>query len=100
MAERVRMLGSAAVDLAWTVEGKLDASITLSNKPWEMAAGVLIAREAGVQVFDWDGTPHGPGSSATVAVAGSLASSVLALVREAEQASRSATGSRPATGHR
>jgi myo-inositol-1(or 4)-monophosphatase len=33
--ERVRMLGSAAIDLAWVADGRLDASIMLSNKPWD-----------------------------------------------------------------
>src|SRR2546430_2191953 len=37
---RVRMLGTAALDLAWVAEGRLDASITLDNKPWDTAAGV------------------------------------------------------------
>src|SRR5262249_7364864 len=38
-ALRVRMVGCAAIDLAWVAEGKFDASISLSNKPWDMAAG-------------------------------------------------------------
>jgi myo-inositol-1(or 4)-monophosphatase len=46
-AQRVRMLGSSAIDLAWTAEGRLDACIMLGNKPWDTSAGVLIAREAG-----------------------------------------------------
>ena len=46
-AQRVRMLGSSAIDLAWTAEGRLDACIQLGNKPWDTSAGVLIAREAG-----------------------------------------------------
>jgi DDE_Tnp_1-associated/Inositol monophosphatase family len=39
------MLGSSAIDLAWTAEGRLDACIQLGNKPWDTSAGVLIARE-------------------------------------------------------
>ncbi len=61
------MLGSAAIDLAWVAEGKLDASITLSNKPWDTAAGVIIAREAGAKVTDQDGTDHTFKSTATIA---------------------------------
>jgi myo-inositol-1(or 4)-monophosphatase len=48
-AQRVRMLGSSAIDLAWTAEGRLDACIQLGNKPWDTSAGVLIAREAGAR---------------------------------------------------
>lgn len=64
--QRVRMLGSAAVDLAWVAEGRIDASIIMSNKPWDVAAGVLIAREAGAAVRDRDGTDHTFGSEATI----------------------------------
>ncbi|TDE29007.1 inositol monophosphatase family protein [Actinomadura sp. 6K520] len=78
--QRVRMLGSAAIDLAWVAEGKLDASITLSNKPWDTAAGVIIAREAGAKVADQDGTDHTFDSSATVCAASAVASAVLTLI--------------------
>lgn len=57
-ALRVRMFGSAAIDLAWVAQGRTDASIALSNKPWDMAAGVIIAREAGARVVDADGSEH------------------------------------------
>ncbi|MGH3975409.1 MAG: inositol monophosphatase family protein [Pseudonocardiaceae bacterium] len=68
-AQRVRMLGSAAIDLAWVASGKLDASVMLSNKPWDTAAGVLLAREAGARVTDLDGHNHGLTSTATIASA-------------------------------
>ncbi|MFY1634506.1 inositol monophosphatase family protein [Solwaraspora sp. WMMB335] len=55
---RVRMLGSAAVDLVWVAEGRADVAIALSNKPWDTAAGTLIAREAGAAVVDVDGSPQ------------------------------------------
>jgi myo-inositol-1(or 4)-monophosphatase len=78
--QRVRMLGSAAVDLAWFAEGHTDASISLSNKPWDTAAGVVIAREAGAQVVDLDGSRHDLGSAATVAVTATLLDPVLSLL--------------------
>jgi myo-inositol-1(or 4)-monophosphatase len=78
--QRVRMLGSAAIDLAWVAEGKLDASMTMSNKPWDTAAGVIIAREAGAVVIDQDGSDHTSSSAATIAVAPGVAEELLALV--------------------
>ncbi|GAA0593138.1 inositol monophosphatase family protein [Actinomadura livida] len=75
--QRIRMLGSAAIDLAWVAEGKLDASITLSNKPWDTAAGVIIAREAGAMVIDKDGTDHTLKSAATIATTSTLANAFL-----------------------
>jgi myo-inositol-1(or 4)-monophosphatase len=56
--ERVRMFGSAALDLAWVAEGRTDACVILANKPWDTAAGVLIAREATAVVIDSSGRPH------------------------------------------
>ncbi len=80
-AQRIRMLGSAAIDLAWVAEGRLDASVTLSNKPWDTAAGVVIAREAGAVVVDQDGTDHTLRSAATIAAAPGVAPELVALVR-------------------
>jgi myo-inositol-1(or 4)-monophosphatase len=85
---RVRMLGTAALDLAWIAEGRFDASITLSNKPWDTAAGVVLAREAGATVVDIDGTAHRYDSAATIAGPDALISQLLPLI----QATEAATG--------
>lgn len=82
-ALRVRMFGSTAVDLAWLAEGKTDAVITLSNKPWDTAAGVIIAREAGAVVLDRDGTDHTVQSRATIAASPTLLDEVVTLVQKA-----------------
>lgn len=82
-ALRVRMLGSSAIDLAWLAEGRTDALITLSNKPWDMAAGVIIAREAGAAVVDVDGSDHTVESRATIAAPPALVREVLAVVQGA-----------------
>jgi myo-inositol-1(or 4)-monophosphatase len=84
-AQRVRMLGSAAIDLAWVAEGRLDASMTMSNQPWDTAAGVVIAREAGAVVIDRDGSDHTSSSVATIAVAPGVAEELLALVSWAQE---------------
>lgn len=80
--QRVRMFGSAAIDLAWVAHGRTDACLALANKPWDVAAGVCIAREAGALVVDVDGSEHSESSSATIAVTPSLASPLLELVRQ------------------
>jgi len=79
--QRVRMLGSSAIDLAWTAHGRLDACIMLGNKPWDTSAGVLIAREAGARVLDLHGANHVTDSSATIAVTPSLEHELMATVR-------------------
>lgn len=81
-AQRVRMLGSAALDLAWVAEGKLDAAVILANEPWDTCAGALIAREAGASVLDRDGSSHRLESTATIALTPSLAVELLPLLRK------------------
>src|SRR5712691_6240892 len=83
---RIRMLGTAAVDLAWVADGRLDASITFSNKPWDASAGVLIAREAGATVTDAHGRPHDLNSAATIAAAPPLISQLIPLIQAADLA--------------
>ena len=81
---RVRMLGTAALDLAWVADGRLDASVTLGNQPWDTAAGVLLAREAGAMVVDANGSPHDLDSAATIAAPAPLLSQLIPLIRAAD----------------
>ncbi len=48
----IRRFGSAALDLAWVAAGRYDGYWELGLKPWDVAAGVLILREAGGTVTD------------------------------------------------
>ncbi len=79
--ERVRMFGSAALDLAWVAEGRTDATVIMANKPWDTAAGVLIAREAGALVTDAQGLTHTFASTETVAVSPGIADDLLSTIR-------------------
>src|ERR1051326_3025644 len=54
----VRRTGSAAIDLAYVACGRLDAFWEFGLKPWDMAAGTLIVREAGGAVSDMKGASH------------------------------------------
>jgi myo-inositol-1(or 4)-monophosphatase len=80
-AQRVRMHGSAAIDLAWFACGSVDAMVMLSNNPWDVAAGIAIAREAGGLVLDAQGADHTADSDATIGVAPSLRDEFLAVVQ-------------------
>ena len=53
----LRILGAAAVDLAYVAAGVLDAYWDLSNHAWDVAAGVLLVTEAGGKVTDMTGGP-------------------------------------------
>ena len=50
LTQGVRRLGSAALDLAYVAAGRLEGYWELSVKPWDIAAGGLIAEEAGATV--------------------------------------------------
>jgi myo-inositol-1(or 4)-monophosphatase len=80
------MFGSAAVDLAWVAHGRIDAAIMLSNNPWDTAAGVIIAREAGATVIDLDGSPHSMTAQATIAASPKLVADLVELIAEARKA--------------
>lgn len=81
--QRVRMFGSAAIDLAWVAEGQIAASIMLANKPWDTIAGVLLAREAGALVVDQRGRTHTLRSTSTVAVGPGLRDQLVRLLEGA-----------------
>ena len=51
----VRRTGSAAIDLAWTAAGRFDAYWEHNIKPWDMAAGIVMIREAGGTATDLAG---------------------------------------------
>lgn len=51
----IRRFGSAALDLAFVAAGRYDAFWERDLKPWDIAAGVLLVREAGGFVSDLDG---------------------------------------------
>lgn len=51
----IRRAGSAALDLAYVAAGRLDGYWEIGLKPWDMAAGALIVREAGGIVSDFSG---------------------------------------------
>jgi len=51
----LRRFGAAALDLAWVAAGRFDAYWERNLSPWDVAAGVILAREAGGYATDLDG---------------------------------------------
>ena len=58
-AEDVRRTGSAALDLAYIACGRADGYFEAGLQPWDIAAGVLLVREAGGRVCDYRGAALG-----------------------------------------
>lgn len=55
--ETVRISGSAALGLAFVAAGKWDLFVHRNMQPWDLAAGILLVREAGGTVTDGAGRP-------------------------------------------
>jgi myo-inositol-1(or 4)-monophosphatase len=54
----VRRLGSAALDLCFVACGRFEGFWEENLKPWDTAAGTLIAMEAGAMVTDFSGQAY------------------------------------------
>lgn len=76
----LRRYGSAALDLCLVASGRLDAYFEEHLNSWDLAAGVLIASEAGAVTSNFHGGPAGP--DATVASAPELHVELLAILTE------------------
>lgn len=52
----VRRLGSAVIEAAWVATGRADFSLIIGARPWDIASGTLLVREAGGSVVTPKGT--------------------------------------------
>ncbi len=78
----VRRPGSAALDLACVAAGWLDGFWEINLKPWDTAAGVIIAREAGATVTGFEGDAYDPHVPYIIASNGILHEELAALVKK------------------
>lgn len=78
---KVRHLGSAALSLTYVAAGRLDAYYHLSLQPWDIAAALLLIREAGGIVTDWHGESRETGTGSAVAAGKSLHPELMKLLR-------------------
>nr|HIL75480.1 inositol monophosphatase [Rhodospirillales bacterium] len=51
----IRRFGSAALDLAYVAAGRFDGFWETNLQPWDIAAGIIIVREAGGMISEIDG---------------------------------------------
>jgi myo-inositol-1(or 4)-monophosphatase len=51
----LRRFGAASLDLAWVAAGRFDAYWERGLSPWDIAAGIILVREAGGFVTDLEG---------------------------------------------
>jgi myo-inositol-1(or 4)-monophosphatase len=79
----LRRFGAAALDLAWVAAGRLDAYWERDIKPWDMAAGLILVREAGGFVTDCDGGDAMFSKGSIVAGNDAIKSEVLRVLKAA-----------------
>ncbi|SJN57957.1 Inositol-1-monophosphatase [Vibrio ruber DSM 16370] len=77
-----RRTGSAALDLCYVAANRVDGFFELGLKPWDMAAGELIAREAGAIVTDFAGGTDYVKSGNIVASSAKGTKAILKHIRE------------------
>ncbi|MCF7355595.1 inositol-1-monophosphatase [Vibrio sp. CK2-1] len=77
-----RRTGSAALDLCYLASGRVDGYFELGLKPWDIAAGELIAREAGAILTDFAGGTNYLASGNIVASSARGVKHILKHVRE------------------
>lgn len=77
-----RRTGSAALDLCYLASSRVDGYFELGLKPWDMAAGELIAREAGAILTDFAGNTNYMQSGNIVASSARGVKAILQHIRE------------------
>ncbi|RLC61434.1 MAG: inositol monophosphatase [Chloroflexota bacterium] len=84
----VRRAGAATLDLAYVACGRLDGFWEMRLKPWDVAAGVLLVREAGGQATDAEGSPDCISGEFIIASNGHIHDQMLRVIREGAAAPR------------
>jgi len=81
VSQGVRRLGSAALDLCFTACGRFDGFWEQNLKPWDTAAGMLIAKEAGGCVTDFSDNPFTVEKKEILATNGNIHEEMLSLLK-------------------
>jgi myo-inositol-1(or 4)-monophosphatase len=76
----VRALGSAALAQAYVAAGSLDAYLSLVAKPWDAAAGLLIATESGATYTTIEGQPYHIGAQSMLVSNGPIHDQLLSTM--------------------
>ncbi len=77
-----RVSGSPALDLCYVAANRIDGYFALGLKPWDMAAGTLIAKEAGAIVTDFTGGANQAKSGNMVVASTKATQAILKHIRE------------------
>ncbi|MBP7690688.1 MAG: inositol monophosphatase [Anaerolineales bacterium] len=85
-AQAVRRPGAAALDCAYVAAGRVDGYWELGTKPWDIAAGALLVREAGGRVTTTSGSEVMWDQPTVLMTNGHLHAAMLRVLREGDAA--------------
>lgn len=78
----VRRMGSAAMDLSYVACGRFDIFFEYNLKPWDVAAGTIIVREAGGMVTDFRGIKENITGKEIIASNGKIHHEILEIINK------------------
>ncbi|QKJ29277.1 inositol monophosphatase [Mucilaginibacter mali] len=78
----LRRIGSAAVDLVYTACGRFEAFYEYNLNPWDIAAGVVIVRQAGGEVVNYKGGDEVMEARELLATNGKITGEMLEIVQK------------------
>jgi len=84
VAQGVRRVGSAALDLCYVAAGRLDGFWEQSLKPWDTAAGCVILQEAGGVLSTFDGGQYTPYENTIVGSNPYIYEQMMSVIKEVE----------------
>ncbi len=84
-ARGVRRLGSASIDLCYVACGRFDGFWEQNLKPWDTAAGVLIAQEASARITDFSSQPFLLDKKEILCTNGTIHDEMISLLNVEEQ---------------
>ncbi|HEX6979335.1 MAG TPA: inositol monophosphatase family protein [Alphaproteobacteria bacterium] len=93
----VRRMGAAALDLAYVAAGRFDGFFEFGLSPWDVAAGILLVREAGGFVSEIEGGNDPLTSGSILATNDRLQGPLGRLLRGADRAAKTAAKSATST---
>ncbi|WP_017258066.1 inositol monophosphatase family protein [Pedobacter arcticus] len=76
----LRRIGAASVDMVYTACGRFDAYFEYNLKAWDVAAGILIVKQAGGECFDFVGGDDMLGSGDIVATNGKVSAELNQII--------------------
>jgi myo-inositol-1(or 4)-monophosphatase len=80
---RLRLMEASALELCWLAAGRTDGYLHTNDKPWDMAAAGLIARQAGATLLSVDFSPWSLDACGVIAATPAIADAVVDGLRGA-----------------